>query len=355
MESEQPSRPTSSGKPSVAGNPAGQPKAVWPIGQRGRMALAGALVMLLAVGLYFWQRCPSSAPSERPDLRTPISTQDSAQKKVVQQPAGKDVKARLLPGLKSGLSQLVPGLENVRVGFNVSLTDDLRTIVFAKTWQRSPYHGLYIADRPDALSPFGEPRMIESAGDPPEAANRVPYLSPDGLELIFGRGDQLLYCRRSSRSAEFDAPTVWLAADGAGEGKKPNMARFLDPLRVLIATENVSHTESYSFLIAERADLQSEFGPPKEIFLGEYRKPRICLRPNLLVVYTGADKGGIFVQRRNSDREPFGPRICVIDAEACGPVRASVWVTPGDEAIFYCSPGVGNDPNGEMRVWMIGL
>jgi len=324
----------------------GEPKKTWSIGPGWRMLMAGACVVMLAIGLWVWQSYAPPPPSDRP---REVASLPARNKSV---PAVERVDTCSVPDLERGVPQVLPGLETVRVGWYASLTDDLCTIAFDKFWPNSPHHGLYLADRPSVSSPFSEPQVIRSVGDAAGLGNKLAQLSPDGLELIFARGNQFFRCQRASRSAEFGDPAVWLPPDAAGAGRKLIMSRFLGPLRVLVSAENLNAGPRYSFFIVERADPHSEFGPPKEILLGNRSWPQICLRPNLLLGYYGGNQG-ISRQVRESEQEPFGDWERVFNAAVCGAVPGAVWVAPRDDVVFYCSPGPGSDPAGPKYIWMI--
>jgi len=319
----------------------------WPIGQRGRTVLAAGLVVVLAVGLWAWRRYGAATSPTRAGAAATI-------------PAG-DVRAAAaahrgttpsIPGLQKGVPQLVPGLEEVKVGWTPSLSDDLCTIVFDAIGPSG--HVLYIASRPDVASPFSNAQVIRSSLP---ARARKPALSPDGLELIFERdtGDPpLFYCRRTSPSAEFGEAVPWPVPGMERPETQIDAVRFIDPLHVMMSAENAKFQARISFFILERADPKGTFGPPKELLMGVGCGPRACLRPNRLISYVG-NENGLFVQTRKSEKEGFGAWVPLFPPAVSGPVAGPVWLPPGDDVIFYASPGPGGKLPGTKYLWMIRL
>jgi len=320
-----------------------KPKRNWPISPRWRMALAGVLVAILAAGLWAWQRHATRVPSERESTTTSSPAHD-----VLATATARRAQTLSVPGLERGVPQLVPGLEKVRVGVCVSLTDDLCTIVFDVNRLKAP-DSLYIADRPNVSSPFSKLRAIGSCNSPTMNSS-TPSLSPDGLELLFKQGSEFSCARRESRSAEFGRPQPWPVPGVAAEDLR--VARFISGSRVLISTYNSHADPRYGYLLADRADPNSAFSPPREISLRNCVTFRLCLRPDLLVGYGGWEKG-LYVYQRKSEQEEFNPRVYLFDASVCGPVAGPIWVTPGEDVAFYCSAGPGNEPKGPKTLWMI--
>jgi len=316
-----------------------------PIGTGGRMVIAAAAVVMLAAGLWTWRRYTSSAPSGRPSGTTSISAYQ-----VLATAAARRAKIPSVPGLERGVPQLVPGLENVKAGWCVSLADDLCTIVFDARWSQAPC-GLYIASRPSMSGPFGNLHAISGCNSSTLETSNLS-LSPSGLELVFRQGGQLFYCRRAARSSEFATPDPWPVPEVTGGGRRLALARFLNDLRVLISTDTANANPRYRFFLAERADLRSAFGPPQEIALRNAPGPRLCLRPDLLIAYAGWDVG-LALLGRKSEKEEFGPVVSLYPAAVCGRVAGPIWVTPGEDVAFYCSPGPGDRLGGERYIWMI--
>jgi len=316
------------------------------IGQRVRMVMAGCLIMALAVGLWIWRRYASQAPPERPSSTTPVSAHQ-----LLATAAARRAKSPSIPGLHPGVPQLVPGLEEVDTAWTPSLSDDLCTIVFAASDDTKSAYELYIADRPNVSSAFANLHAIESCAS--RGHNIKPTLSPDGLELIFVRLEAkslFYYAQRSSRSSEFGEPAGWPESKIARPDQRVCMARFLDPLHVLISVENTASQPHFLFFVVERASQSAAFGPPQSIAL-EGCGGVVCLRPNRLVGYYGIDKG-LFVQARSNLEEALNTRVCLVDAAVCGAVAGPIWVAPAEDVAFYCSAGPGQR-SGRKNLWMI--
>jgi hypothetical protein len=338
------------------------------IGPHGRMVGAAALVALLAAGFWGWQRYARrplpqgsrTAPANQPEQTTFSGTVQAKLSGAASAPYDARVAAAVnraktssVPGLKPGVPQLVPGLEKIDKSWILSLSNDLCQIVFNAPQAQGKKGCLYTATRPNVSSPFRNVQPIASCQSMQVGKTTM---SPDGLEIIFlatSAGQlQFFYCQRSSTAEEFDEPISWPTPGVVSAGHYLCMARFLDPRRVLITADAAGASTHASFFIAERADRQSAFGPPKELFVGDGCGGHLCLRPNLLIGYIGYGDG-IFVRGRENLQTSFSKASCLIEGDVCGVVNApSVWVAPGDDVVFYVSPGPGR-PKGPGYIWMV--
>jgi len=375
MASEQQSESASSEQPpATAATVADKPKGNWPISQRWRMVIAGGLVVVLAVGLWAWRRyaIPVLPQGQRTvqqrqgtakqDQRTAKQAQGAVkqgqglanstrQYAVLAAAEANRSKSPSIPGLEKGVPQLVPGLENIDKAWTISLSHDSCTIVIDAETSLKSQHTLCIATRPNVSSPFSDLHEIRSSAS---GKPQRPALSPNALELIFMRVEgapRFFCCRRPSKSSEFGEPVAWPVPGVAREGSRLLMARFLDPLHVLLSAENIDSKPRFSFFVAERADPEGAFGPATEISMGAVGG-WLCLRPHRLIAYFGTPQG-LFVLARTSEAEPFGQGVRLFDSAVCGPVIGAIWVAPGDDVAFYCSPGPGKEWQGVKKIWMV--
>lgn len=321
------------------------------IGRRGILVGVALAVVALVVGFLIWQRHAHPVFPQRART-TAVAIEDSMQKVLAAAAAARS-KSPSVPGLASGVPQRVPGLEEFAATGSFSLTDDLCTIVFSATGHSTGKLDLWISSRASVSEPFEPPSPIGFCNS--DAMESRPTLSPDGLKLLFTRGANGLRCfqtQRTSRSEEFGESTQWVVPGLPAVGQQITFLRFLDLRHVLVSLKNRNSQPPFSFYVVEWPDATGGVGPPEEIRL-DGCGARVCLRPGRLLGYFGNEKG-LFVQGRDSLGERFTTGYCVFAAEVCGPVFGPVWLAPGDDVVFYTSPGPGQEFN-KRSIWVIGF
>jgi len=321
-------------------------------GLRSLLVVGAMVVMVLAVVLY-------EAWSHRRPARFPKSAVKVAQ------PGDPEWLAAVLaprptapsvPGLEARVPKPVPGLEAIDPAYSPWLTPDLKTIVYAAMPDFETAYDLYIADREDLSRPFGTPRLIGSCRS--RMTEAYPTMSPDGLELIFVRGDsnpQFFHARRATASGEFGEPVRW---EPSGHGvAKPYLlrAQFVDNLRLTFATVDLANQARGVFMV-ERKDPRSSFQLARRI-------PMANAWPLYFFSAGGRrafchSEDGLFLSLEDSKSGSFGAPVRFIDTAVTGPIDGPIWVAPNEDVIFYCSPGPGKKPGlgpGDKgrKLWMI--
>lgn len=319
------------------------------IGSRGILVGIALAVAALVVGYLSWQRHTHPLFPERARVAS-ANTEDLSQKVLAAAAAARS-KSPSVPGLASGVPQRAPGLDGFDAAGSFSLTDDLCTIVFGAAADSTRKLNLWISSRASVSEPFQPPQPIASCNS--NSFESRPTLSPGGLKMIFMRAENGLKCfqaQRSSRSQEFGEPKPWVLPGLPGVGQEITFVRFLDLQHVLVSLRNRNSQPPFSFYVVEWPDAKGGVGPPKEIRL-DGCGARVCLRPGRLLAYFGNTQG-LFVQGRDSPDARFSPGYCAFDAEVCGPLYGPVWLAPGDDVVFYRSPGPGQQSS-KRSIWMI--
>ena len=268
-------------------------------------------------------------------------------------------KPSAIPAVDGRMARLIPGLEGVEPGYSPCLTPDLRTIVYAARPDLTTAYDLYIATREDVSRPFGTPKLIRSCQSP--QADACPTLSPDGLELVFARGDrapEFFWSARETPDGEFGPAELWPVPDYDPERQRIDWPQFIDRTHVAFCfTELKGYARA--MLVAERSDPKSAFGPPRKMPKSTVSWPPGFLAASGLRAYYGTTKGVFYAERGNTS-EPFGEPVSLLHASVTGPIDGPLWVAPQEDVIFYCSAGPGQSPklgdrNKGRKLWMIRL
>ncbi len=256
-----------------------------------------------------------------------------------------------IPGLRKGVAHPIPGLEKLDTAYSPSLTADLCTIVFAAMGNPGTAYDLYLANRRTLGAAFGEPVLIKSCVSPDLEA--YPSISSDGLELLFVRSDAqpiILFSRRESRDSEFAEPVEWEVAQQHAVEMRVDHPQFLDMSSVAFARLKQSIADR-EVLVASRPVDSMQFNEP-QVILFEDRSCMYALASNQLRAYFASPEGISFVVRSSLSRTFVSPRP-LITTDITGPVDGPVWVSPKEDLIVFCSPGVGQQPHSSRRLWMV--
>ena len=260
-------------------------------------------------------------------------------------------KTRSIPGLKNGVPVLVPGLENWKTAFSPTLTADLKTIVFASLGHKGTKYDLYIAERISPGSRFDMPKIIEACISPETDA--YPTLSADGLSLIYTRSDSapvLYHARRTARDQPFGEPAIWEPAMKLSDGGYITYPQHLDRDRAAFSYTK-GGIANRKFVAIGRPDLATSSDQVEPIPVTDTSGPYFFAKAELRA-YNSAVNGLVFVYRARKD-ESFSAGESLLSADKIGPTEGSVWVTPSEDVIFFCGPGVGGELAAVRQLWMV--
>jgi hypothetical protein len=200
-----------------------------------------------------------------------------------------------------------------------SLSSDGGTLLFAISIQASVEY-IFYSTRLDRGTVFSPAKVLANVNS--GSGDGSPVLSHDGLRLYFysrrpgGSGDRDLWlATRSSRSANFGAPSRFVTANGAGLDHLPSLSP--DELTLLyVSTRSGGFGES-DVWVARRAHLSDDFGEP-ELFraistnLDEGRA--VESRDGRWVVFASTRDGGqggmdLWLTTRDDEGSPFSAPI----------------------------------------------
>lgn len=326
----------------------------WQIPRPGlRTSVVAALIaVLLAIVAYetWWRRTPRRFPTSAVKVAQPGDPEWLASV-LAPRPTTPSV-----PDLDPRVPKPVPGLETIDPGYSPWLTPDLKTIVYAAMPDFKTLYDLYIAQREDVSRPFGPPRLIASCRS--RLTEAYPTTSPDGLELIFIRGDrdpQFFHARRATASGEFGEPVRW-EPSGLGLAKPRYLrAQFVDNLRLTFNTVDLADDGRAVFMV-ERKDPAGSFQPARKVPMANpWPLYFFCAGGRRAFCHS---EDGLFLSVQDSKSGSFGDPVRLVDTAVTGPIDGPIWVAPNEDAIFYCSPGPGKKPalgpgDKGRKLWMI--
>ena len=260
-------------------------------------------------------------------------------------------KTRSIAGLKTGVPVLVPGLEDWKTAYSMTLTADLKTIVFASLGHPGTLYDLYLAERTSPASRFDTPKIIESCISPETDA--YPTLSADGLSLIYTQSDSapvLYHARRTARDQPFGKAEIWEPAMKLSVGGYITYPQHLDRDRAAFSFTK-GGIANRKLLAIGRPDLATSSDQAEPILVLDTSAPYFFAKSELRAYYSSI-KGVEFVYRTRKD-ESFSAGESLLSADKIGPTEGSVWVTPSEDVLFFCGPGVGGELAVVRQLWMV--
>jgi hypothetical protein len=266
-----------------------------------------------------------------------------------------------IPDLPLGIPQPVPGFEGVTPIYTPSLSPDLKTIVFSTRSRTSRSFDLAIADREDVRKPFSKIRPVAGSTSPVDET--CPAFSPDLKELVFVRVDperrpatKLFYTRRDATDQDFSKSEPIPIASFDQKKVRLDTPQWLDRgrgLLYMVVDLEAGPAPSRPYFVSKRPARTETVGEAKR-FPFSVVWPFTFLSANGIRAYHVTNKG-IMLSTRESPSAPFAPPLAdpVLSEEKLGPLDGPVWVTPNEDVLFYCSPGVGKKIGEGRFLWMV--
>jgi hypothetical protein len=305
--------------------------------------LAGVVVFIL-VNLLAWQA------ELREAARYPLSRlrgRGATDKEALATVLGPPPKEPSVPGLKERAPRPVPGLERIRGVTSLSLSADLRTIVFSAPGSPETGYDLFVTERKDASDPFGWPVLIETCVGPER--EDAPAVSPNGLMLVFVRhapDPQFWLCTRFGIESEFGTPFQWPVPGLNPARQRLGQPQFLDDEHLVFTIHDRAGGPT-RFYVAKR----NSFSFDKPEALATSRLGQGWLTKDQLRCYLGTSSG-LLLSVRRGPREGFTGSRCILASDLIGPIATRVWVAPQEDVVFYCSPGPNRSGRGQNSLWM---
>ena len=324
---------------------------------RGRRAKAFLAAVLLVTAVALGSRQfggPERFPKSRvKGARVTIRPQALAHMKPPTKPS--------IPDLPLGVPQAVPGFEGVTPAYSPSLSSDMKTIVYSTRSKTTRSYDLAIADREDVRKPFSESRPVASGNS--AADETCPAFSPDLKELVFVRVDptrnpetKLFYARRDAVSQDFQASQPIPNPSFDQRKVRLDTPQWLDKGRSLlymVVDLDTGAKPGRPYFVSKRTGRIETVGEAKK-FPFSVAWPFTFLSSNGLRAYHVTDKG-IMLSNRETTSVSFASPLLdpILSTEHLGPVDGPVWVSPNEDILFYCSPGVGKKIGEGRFLWMV--
>jgi hypothetical protein len=310
-----------------------------PVDQRWKLALtvAALSVSCLLVGQTIASR-PVRFP---PRVGGPPAVQgaDTDSPRLPKPPRNASV-----PGLTIGIPRKLNGLEDEKGATDVTLSADLRILIFSRDVGRARGSDLFLTTRPGTRERFAKPQPMGAINSP--SSERSPSLSRDGLELIFVRDGAAFVTSRASRSERFRTPEPLTIPGVEPEREIVTAAQiFSDGLSVAFRVQEKGGSARPHYVVAERAVAGSGFERVSAVELWRPRNVNIFSADGLRV-YVDLEKGLSLSTRRSLDTKFGAPGLIQrLMATAIGPIEGSFCITPEEDVLFYSSAGPDVDTN----------
>lgn len=266
-----------------------------------------------------------------------------------------------VPDLPLGIPQAVPGFEGVSPVYSPSLSPDLSMIVFSTRSRGTRRYDLAIADRGDVRKPFSNFRPVKGADS--EADETCPALSSDSRELLFVQSDtnrklltRFVYARRDSTREDFQGFESIPIPGFDRQTVRLDTPQWVDKARGLlymIVSLNTETRADRRYFFSKRTGRIPTVGEPARLPL-KNPWPLTFLSANGLRAYQVTNRG-ILVASREATSAAFDPPCgdSLLTTEQLGPLDGPVWVSPTEDVLFYCSPGVGKELGHGRFLWMV--
>jgi hypothetical protein len=251
-----------------------------------------------------------------------------------------------VPGLTIGIPRKLSGLEDTKGTTDVTLSADLRILIYSREAGRGQGSDLFLTTRKQPTDRFGKPQPMGRINSP--GSERSPTLSRDGLELIFVRDGGAFVSSRASRSERFRTPEPLAIPGVETEHEIVSAAQiFSDGLSVAFRVQEKGGGAGVRprYVVAERAVAGSGFERAETVELWRPRNVNIFSADGLRV-YVDLEKGLSLSTRRSLETKFGTPGLIQrLMATKVGPIEGSFWITPEEDVLFYCSPGPDVDRN----------
>lgn len=334
----------------VPARPAGPGWKEWWTGPR-LAAGVGVLCMLFAVGLLV--RYILSRPERFPETRTVTIERETPA--LLDQMRAPPPKRPTLPDLPQGVPITVPGFENIPWLKSPTLSDDLKTIVYVTYRGEKTLDDLMMATRAETSLPFIEHRAIEATVTGSRESH--PTLSPNGLELIYaiaGTPSTLFRVRRADAASEFTGPERVQIEGDPFDGLHHDAPQFIDPLTLVFTTYDADYKQR-SLVLAKRTSPTTGFAYVDTLPVAD-PWPRYAFSRRLTRAYYPKDKGIFLTARHPGTKEFVSPEL-LVTADITGPDLSifddTIWLSPAEDVVFYCSPGSDPARAKDHRLWML--
>ncbi|MCA9042583.1 MAG: DUF4339 domain-containing protein [Planctomycetaceae bacterium] len=261
-----------------------------------------------------------------------------------------------VPDLPSQTPVLVPGLEELYWAKSPSLTRDLKTLAYV-SFQEESKEDLFLTYRDSITDPFATPDAIASTKT--EHNESQPALSPDGLELIYVSSHpqpHLMYCQRNALDVPFGTPEPLVIERDEFAEEIHDAPQFIDENRLLYAVTNNDLSERRP-MIARRSSKTKPFSFSEKLPVSDgWPRYFVSSKGGRLFFPT---KDGIALTAKHPGTQQYLTAEPFLNAGIVGddPTRfdSTIWVTPKEDIVFYCSSGLNAENLDFNQMWMIQI
>ncbi|QDT42866.1 hypothetical protein Pan241w_29610 [Gimesia alba] len=302
--------------------------------------IAVGFTIVIGISISWWVNSPTKFPEPTGATSAPANA--------IRAPKPKTA---TLPDLVPNTAELLPGFEKREPCFSPALTPDLLSIIFSMAGRVGSGFDLYESTRPSIDDPFGDPVLLETTVSPETEA--YPAISPNGLELIYVKSDinpTLWIAKRKSRQEPFQENKLWEAVGKVDASIRVGTPQFLDANRVVFS--KLEKNGSRSLWLVQRSG--TKFRNPK-LFVQQQGAEALFLSKNGLRAYYPHIEGGLYLVSRAALSHQYGLPLPLTSKEQTGPIDGTIWVSPQEDVLIYCSPGLQKEIGSSRRLWQIAF
>jgi len=257
-----------------------------------------------------------------------------------------------IPDLPPEIAIRVPGFESAENCFSPTLSSDLKQIVFAMPGSAATGFDLHLAVRDGVAEPFGTPKRLMSTVSP--ALEAYPALSPNGLKLLFVRADaqtEIWYTERRELQTDFADVEPWTVSRVGDETSVLGTPQFItDRLAVFSRIDSAGVRTLWGAQQAADGTFTEPF-----LYAAPEGNPTVFFNPDGTRCYFGGTEGQFFFIWRRHLKGKFSPQETLLPPEFTGPFDGTLWVSPQEDVVVYCSSGPGQPIGSARQLWMIGF
>ncbi|MCA8996736.1 MAG: DUF4339 domain-containing protein [Planctomycetaceae bacterium] len=325
-----------------------------PFWTRDRIIAAGTGTCILFLGFQIW-RLVFNGPKSFPESQRVTIEQHTPQRIEQMRPPAPRVPS--LPGISTVVPAPVPGFDDVPWLKSPTLSHDWNSIVYVTYSGEDTTDDLMIATRSKRTEPFSDHHPIETTVTPLRESH--PTISPDGRELIFVSGDSpatLMRVSRESPDFEFGPAEAFAIQDDPFRGFHHDAPQFIDEKTLVFTTYDGEYRQR-SYALAGRENVNESFQYLDTLPVAD-PQPRYTFGPRTSRGYFLTDSGLFLTARHPATGQFVAPEL-MIPAEKLGTrlteFDGTIWVSPQEDVLFYCSPGRNPENTEDYRLWMIGI
>jgi hypothetical protein len=232
------------------------------------------------------------------------------------------------------------------------MTTDMKLIVYGRLMEKTGMD-LHLATRESITEPFKGHAAIEATVS--AESELYPAISPDGLEILFVRSDanpMIWMTRRSDLATPFGPPEEWSICKSDDQTSRVGTPQYVSQNEVVFS--RIDPAKGGRTLWSCMRQSGTTFSPPM-LYASPKGSPTVFFNADGRRAYYGGIQDGFYFLWRDRLDAPFSTPQPLLNGAVTGPFDGTIWVSPKEDVVFYCSPGIGKKFGSAHKLWMIGF